>query len=61
MRNSRSSKGIVEHTEERGRYRLNMKNQSAFAQLRLEFGKDEEMDEVEVAKPQQDLSLSLFD
>ena len=60
-RNSRSPKGIIEHAEKRGHYRLNAKNQSAFAQLSLEFGKDQQVEEEETVTSQQDCSLSLFD
>ena len=62
LRNSKSAKSLVEHTGQRGRYRLNTKGSKEARQLILKFSeKDEEQEEEEEKKPQQDLSLSLFD
>lgn len=60
LRNSRSAQSLVERTERRGFYRLNMKGSADARQLVLDFQKHED-DEPEPEKPLLDLSLNLFD
>lgn len=62
LRNSKSSLSLIESTGRRGYYRLNTQNNADARQLMLEFREEEIKQEVaEEEKPQQDLSLSLFD
>lgn len=60
LRNSRSPQSLVERTEHRGIYRLNKKGSADARQLLFDFQKHED-EEAQKEKPQQDLSLSLFD
>ena len=62
LKNSKSSQSLIESTGRRGYYRLNTQNNADARQMMLDFRdviKTE--NEVEEEKPQQDLSLSLFD
>ena len=59
LRNSRSSQSLIESTGRRGYYRLNTAGSADALQLLLQFR--EEHEEIEEEKPQQDLSLDLFD
>ena len=62
LRNSKSPQSLIERTERRGYYRLNMQNNADARQLMLEFREHEaEAEEQKEEKPQQDFSLSLFD
>ncbi len=62
LKNSKSSLSLIESTGRRGYYRLNTQNNADARQLMLEFREEEiRLKEVEEEKPQQDLSLSLFD
>lgn len=62
LRNSKSSQSLIERTDHRGRYRLNTGGSADAQQLMLQFReKQEEEKEEEETKPQQDLSLDLFD
>jgi hypothetical protein len=62
LKNSKSSLSLIESTGRRGYYRLNTQNNADARQLMLEFREEEIKQEViEEEKPQQDLSLSLFD
>lgn len=62
LRNSKSSQSLIERTDRRGRYRLNTRGSADAQQLMLQFReKQEEEKEEEETKPQQDLSLDLFD
>ena len=62
LKNSKSSLSLIESTGRRGYYRLNTQNNADARQLMLEFREEEiKLEEVEEEKPQQDLSLSLFD
>ena len=62
LKNSKSSLSLIESTGRRGYYRLNTQNNADARQLMLEFREEEiRLEEVEEEKPQQDLSLSLFD
>ena len=58
-RNSKSSQSLIESTGRRGFYRLNTKGSADAQQLMLQFR--DEQEEKEEEKPQQDLSLDLFD
>lgn len=58
-RNSKSSQSLIESTGRRGYYRLNTKGSADAQQLMLQFR--DEQEEKEEEKPQQDLSLDLFD
>ena len=61
QRNSRSQRGIIEHAEKWGYYRLNLRNASV-RQMMQEFAEkkaEKEEKNMESAKPT-DLSLSLF-
>jgi len=60
LRNSKSDQSLVESTGRRGYYRLNTKGSLDARQLMLQFFEDKEK-EIEKEKPQQDLSLDLFD
>lgn len=62
LKNSKSSLSLIESTGRRGCYRLNTQNNADARQLMFEFREEEiRLEEVEEEKPQQDLSLSLFD
>ncbi|MBQ9677957.1 MAG: hypothetical protein IJV44_07450 [Prevotella sp.] len=59
LRNSKSSQSLIESTGRRGYYRLNTEGSADARQMMLQF-RDEQIEEKEVEKPQQDLSLDLF-
>ncbi len=60
LRNSKSSQSLIEHTCQRGYYRLNTAGSKDAMQMMLQFRDEHEENEEE--KPvQQDLSLDLFD
>ena len=60
--NSKSAQSLIERTERRGYYRLNIQNNADARQLMLEFREHSELQEEEKEeKPQRDFSLSLFD
>lgn len=59
LRNSKSAQSLIERTERRGYYRLNTTGSADAQQMMLQFREEQEPKEEE--KPQQDLSLSLFD
>jgi hypothetical protein len=59
LKNSKSDHSLIESTGQRGCYRLNTEGSKDARQLMLQFRDDEQPKEAE--KPQQDLSLSLFD
>lgn len=61
LRNSRSAHSIVENTGRRGYYRLNTKGLRDARQMFLQFSEDKEEKEEEKEKPQEDLSLDLFE
>ena len=62
LKNSKSPQSLIESTGRRGYYRLNTQNNADARQLMLEFREEElKEEEIEQEKPQQDLSLSLFD
>ena len=58
LRNSKSFQSLIESTGHRGYYRLNTTGCADAQQLLLQFR--EEHEEKEEEKPQQDLSLDLF-
>ena len=60
LRNSKSQQSLIESTGRRGFYRLNTDGSADARQLLLQF-RDEKEEEREEEKPQQDLSLDLFD
>lgn len=60
LRNSKSQQSLIESTGRRGYYRLNTEGSADARQLLLQF-RDEKEEELEEEKPQQDLSLDLFD
>ena len=60
LRNSKSQQSLIESTGRRGYYRLNTEGSADARQLLLQF-RDEKEEETEEEKPQQDLSLDLFD
>ena len=60
LRNSKSQQSLIESTGRRGYYRLNTEGSADARQLLLQF-RDEKEEEREGEKPQQDLSLDLFD
>ena len=60
LRNSKSQQSLIESTGRRGYYRLNTEGSVDARQLLLQF-RDEKEEETEEEKPQQDLSLDLFD
>ena len=60
LKNSKSSQSLIESTGRRGYYRLNTSGSADARQLMLRFT-NEQQDEKEEEKPQQDLSLDLFD
>lgn len=59
LKNSKSQQSLIENTGRRGFYRLNTQGSDDARQLMLQF--HEEKEDKENEKPQQDLSLSLFD
>lgn len=62
LKNSKSSQSLIESTGRRGYYRLNTNNNAVARQLMLDFSDEVLMDEEEEEeRPQQDLSLNLFD
>ena len=61
LRHSKSPQSIIESTGRRGYYRLNTRNNADARQLVLQFHTAEDDVPQEPEKPQQDLSLSLFD
>ena len=62
LRNSKSSRSLVESTGRRGYYRLNTQNNDDARQLVLMFREHDEAESSEKdEKPQHDFSLSLFD
>ena len=61
LRNSRSGQSLIERTGRRGYYRLNTKGSKDARQLMLQFSDEQQPQEEEEKKPQQDLSLDLFD
>ena len=61
LRNSKSPHSLIESTGRRGYYRLNTRNSADARQLMLDFHDEVPAEETENEKPQQDLSLSLFD
>ena len=60
-KNSSSAQSLIEHTERRGYYRLNTLHSSDARQLALDFAGYDDDEAPDAGKPQQDLSLSLFD
>ncbi len=60
LRNSKSQQSLIESTGRRGYYRLNTEGSADARQLLLQF-RDEKEEDTEEEKPQQDLSLDLFD
>ena len=58
LRNSKSTQSLIESTGRRGYYRLNTEGSADARQLMFQF--HEERVEKEEKKPQQDLSLDLF-
>lgn len=65
LKNSKSVQSLIESTGRRGYYRLNTQGSADARQLMLEFREEKllamEMEDTESEKPQQDLSLCLFD
>ena len=59
LRKSKSTQSLIESTGRRGYYRLNTEGSADARQLMFQF--HEERVEKEEEKPQQDLSLDLFD
>ena len=59
LKNSKSSQSLIESTGRRGYYRLNTTGSADALQMMLQFR--EEQQGIEEEKPQQDLSLNLFD
>lgn len=59
LKNSKSNLSLIENTGRRGYYRLNTKGSADARQMMLQFR--DEHEEKEEEKPQQDLSLNLFD
>ena len=59
LKNSKSSQSLIESTGRRGYYRLNTTGSADALQMMLQFR--EEQQGIEEEKPQQDLSLDLFD
>lgn len=57
---SRSEKSLIEHTGQRGYYRLNTRNTKAMDQLLLDFSDHADIEAEKSEKPDVDLSLSLF-
>jgi hypothetical protein len=60
LRNSKSRQSLIESTGQRGYYRLNTSGSTDALQMMLRF-RDGQESSTEEEKPQQDLSLSLFD
>ena len=60
LKNSKSNLSLIENTGRRGYYRLNTKGSADARQMMLQF-REERVEEKEEEKPQQDLSLNLFD
>ena len=60
LRNSKSHQSLIESTGQRGYYRLNTSGSTDALQMMLRF-RDGQESSTEEEKPQQDLSLSLFD
>ncbi len=60
LKNSKSRESLIERTSRRGFYRLNTSGSSDAQQLVLQF-REEQQEPEEEKKPQQDLSLDLFD
>ena len=59
LKNSKSSQSLIESTGRRGYYRLNTTGSADALQMMLQFREKQQGKEEE--KPQQDLSLDLFD
>ena len=59
LKNSKSSQSLIESTGHRGYYRLNTIGSADALQMMLQFREEQQGKEEE--KPQQDLSLNLFD
>lgn len=59
LKNSKSSQSLIESTGRRGYYRLNTTGSADALQMMLQFREEQQGKEEE--KPQQDLSLNLFD
>ncbi len=59
LKNSKSSQSLIESTGRRGYYRLNTTGSADALQMMLQFREEQQGKEEE--KPQQDLSLDLFD
>lgn len=59
LKNSKSSHSLIESTGRRGYYRLNTTGSADALQMMLQFREEQQGKEEE--KPQQDLSLDLFD
>lgn len=59
LRNSKSRQSLIESTGQRGYYRLNTSGSDDALQMLLQFREEHAVKEEE--KPQQDLSLNLFD
>ena len=59
LKNSKSAQSLIESTGRRGYYRLNTTGSADALQMMLQFR--EEQQGIEEEKPQQDLSLDLFD
>ncbi len=60
LRNTKSSQSLIEHTGQRGYYRLNTAGSADAQQMMLVFREEHEPKE-EVAPAKEDLSLNLFD
>lgn len=61
LRNSKQPQSLIERTERRGVYRLNLAGSEDARQLMLDFRDAKNESQKEEAKPQKDLSLNLFD
>lgn len=61
LKNSKSPSSLIESMEQRGYYRLNTRNNADAQQLMLAFREHPSDEEEKDEKPQQDLSLDLFD
>ncbi len=59
LKNSKSNLSLIENTGRRGYYRLNTTGSADARQMMLQF-REEKIEEKEEEKPQQDLSLDLF-
>ena len=59
LKNSKSNQSLIESTGQRGYYRLNTAGSADALQMMLQFREEQQIKEEE--KPQQDLSLNLFD